>query len=101
MVYCRGCGKEIHSTAPTCPHCGAQQIARAPAATGGTKSRIAAVVLALILGGFGAHKFYLGQVGHGIVYLLFCWTFIPAIVAFVEFVIYASMSDQAFAEKYG
>ena len=25
MVYCRGCGKEIHETAPTCPHCGALQ----------------------------------------------------------------------------
>lgn len=27
MVFCRGCGKEIHETAPTCPHCGAPQIA--------------------------------------------------------------------------
>jgi len=26
MVYCRACGKEIHETAPTCPHCGAAQI---------------------------------------------------------------------------
>lgn len=25
MVFCRGCGKEIHETAPTCPHCGATQ----------------------------------------------------------------------------
>ncbi|MDH4943895.1 zinc ribbon domain-containing protein [Sulfurimonas sp. C5] len=25
MVYCRGCGKEIHETAETCPHCGAPQ----------------------------------------------------------------------------
>jgi len=25
MVFCRGCGKEIHSTAPTCPTCGAPQ----------------------------------------------------------------------------
>lgn len=25
MVFCRGCGKEIHETAATCPHCGAQQ----------------------------------------------------------------------------
>jgi hypothetical protein len=25
MVFCRGCGKEIHNTAPTCPHCGAPQ----------------------------------------------------------------------------
>lgn len=25
MVFCRGCGKELHDTAPTCPHCGAPQ----------------------------------------------------------------------------
>ncbi len=25
MVFCRGCGKEIHEIAPTCPHCGAPQ----------------------------------------------------------------------------
>lgn len=25
MVYCRGCSKEIHETARTCPHCGAPQ----------------------------------------------------------------------------
>lgn len=25
MVFCRGCGKEIHEEAPSCPHCGAVQ----------------------------------------------------------------------------
>lgn len=25
MVFCRGCGKEIHNTAPMCPMCGAPQ----------------------------------------------------------------------------
>jgi len=25
MVFCHGCGKEIHETAPACPHCGALQ----------------------------------------------------------------------------
>lgn len=25
MVFCRGCGKEIHESAPTCPHCGVPQ----------------------------------------------------------------------------
>ncbi len=25
MVFCRGCGKEIHDTAPMCPKCGAPQ----------------------------------------------------------------------------
>ena len=29
MVFCRGCGKEIHETAPTCPHCGCPQILQA------------------------------------------------------------------------
>lgn len=27
MVFCRGCGKEIHETAEFCPQCGAPQIA--------------------------------------------------------------------------
>ncbi len=26
MVFCRGCGKELHETAPTCPHCGFVQL---------------------------------------------------------------------------
>ncbi len=25
MIFCRGCGKQIHETAPTCPHCGSVQ----------------------------------------------------------------------------
>lgn len=31
MVFCRACGKELHESAPFCPHCGAPQAA-APAA---------------------------------------------------------------------
>ena len=26
MVFCRGCGKQIHETAESCPHCGASKI---------------------------------------------------------------------------
>ena len=44
-------------------------------------------VLALFLGGIGVHKFYAGQIGTGICYLLFCWTFIPGIIAFIEAII--------------
>lgn len=25
MIFCRGCGKQIHETAQSCPHCGATQ----------------------------------------------------------------------------
>ena len=67
----------------------------------GEKNRIVAIVLAFFLGGFGVHKFYLGRIGWGVIYLLFCWTFIPTIVAFIEFIIYLCMSDKDFARKYG
>ena len=64
------------------------------------KSRVAAILLALFLGGFGAHKFYLGQVGMGLLYLVFCWTGIPAIVALVEAILYLLASDEDFQKKY-
>lgn len=44
-------------------------------------------VLAFFLGGIGVHKFYAGRIGSGIIYLLFCWTFIPAFIALIEFII--------------
>jgi TM2 domain-containing membrane protein YozV len=48
------------------------------------KDRGTALLLTLLLGGIGAHRFYLGQVGAGLAYLLFCWTFIPLIISFFE-----------------
>lgn len=50
-------------------------------------NQLAYCLFAFLLGGFGVHKFYAGKVGLGIVYLLFCWTFIPAIIALVEGII--------------
>ena len=96
--YCSGCATIIHRDAPTCPQCGAPQ---ADVYGIDRKSRGVAIVLALFLGGFGAHKFYLGRSGWGLLYLIFCWTFIPAIIAFIELIIYACMSEQAFHAKYG
>lgn len=43
MMFCRGCGKEIHSTAPLCPHCGAPQGAVTSPATVGTLNAQATV----------------------------------------------------------
>ena len=45
------------------------------------KDRTTAILLTLFLGGIGAHRFYLGQIGLGVLYLLFCWTLAPAIIA--------------------
>ncbi len=48
------------------------------------KEVTAGVLLALFLGGVGAHKFYMGQPVMGVVYILFFWTFIPLVVSLVE-----------------
>lgn len=50
-------------------------------------NKVAYCLLALFLGGIGIHKFYAGKTVAGILYILFCWTFIPAIIAFFEFII--------------
>lgn len=42
------------------------------------------ILLAILVGGFGLHKFYEGKAGLGILYLLFCWTGIPSIIALIE-----------------
>jgi len=65
-----------------------------------TKSRTVAVLLALFLGGIGAHKFYLGKVGIGLLYLLFFWTFIPAFISILEAIMYLGMSNEGFAVRY-
>jgi hypothetical protein len=38
--------------------------------------------------------------GMGFLYLIFCWTFIPAIIAFIEFILLISMDDKSFNVKY-
>ena len=66
----------------------------------GDKDKTTAALLALFLGGIGVHKFYLGQSGTGIVYLLVFWTFIPAIIAFVEAIILFTQSEEKFDAQY-
>lgn len=47
-------------------------------------NKVTYALFAFFLGGFGAHKFYAGKVGTGILYIVFCWTFIPSIIALIE-----------------
>lgn len=48
------------------------------------KSRITGFVLTFFLGGFGAHHFYLGRIGLGVLYAIFIWTGIPSIIGIIE-----------------
>ena len=65
------------------------------------KSKVTAALLAFFLGGFGAHKFYLGKPMVGLVYLVLCWTYIPAIIAFIEGLGYLCTNENDFQAKFG
>ena len=94
MAFCGKCGHQIHPTDAICPQCGAVQHAKP------IKKQTVALVLASTLGLFGIHRFYLGQRLSGLVYLLFCWTGIPALLALIESIIYACTSPQKWADRY-
>jgi len=64
------------------------------------KSKVTAGVLAIILGGLGIHKFYLGKIGMGILYIAFCWTGIPEVVGLIEGILYLTATDEDFQTKY-
>ena len=64
------------------------------------KDKTTAGLLALFLGGFGIHRFYLKQTGLGILYLVFCWTYIPAIMGAIDGIIFFTMNENKFNEKY-
>ena len=74
----------------------------------GDKNRIVAAVLAFFLGHWGIHKFYLGKTNAGIIMLLMGtvgWILvIPGLanltIAFIEFIIYLTKSDQQFYQDY-
>jgi len=94
--FCRDCGAEINSRAEICPKCGIRQMG----SFDGNSCKLTAGLLALLVGGFGIHHFYLKHTGRGILYLLFCWTFIPSIVSFIEGIIYLTCSEEEFQRKY-
>tara|TARA_B100000401_G_C52804546_1_gene720412 strand:- start:42 stop:275 length:234 start_codon:yes stop_codon:yes gene_type:complete len=64
------------------------------------KNKTTAAILAFFLGAFGVHRFYLGKIGQGFAYLLLCWTGIPGIIAFIDFIIFLTMAEEKFNEKY-
>ena len=124
-AFCRECGSAVSKKAKLCPKCGAPTTiddfpppdamgpgpgieirlggpggGRSTNRGGDPKSKVVAGILALMLGGLGVHHFYLGNATLGVVYLLFCWTLIPALVSFIEAIVFLTMSDESFDRKY-
>jgi TM2 domain-containing membrane protein YozV len=74
-MYCKNCGNKIREEAVYCIHCGSVVGGEACANTA-QKSKVAAGLFGILLGGFGVHSFYLGFVGKGIAQIcltIFCF----------------------------
>lgn len=122
-MFCSNCGNEVDSKAVACPKCGVSPLQEKKFCyncgvkieenqavcikcgiglprSGAHKKKLIAGILGIVLGDFGIHKFYLGSWGWGIIYLLFCWTYIPALVGFIEGILYLFMDDSKFHQKY-
>jgi len=65
------------------------------------KRRDLAAIMALLLGSFGVHKFYLGQYGWGILYFLFSWSGIPTLAGWVEGILMLVRPEADFIRRYG
>jgi TM2 domain-containing membrane protein YozV len=79
------------------------------AIAGGESKKISAALIALFLGPFGGHKFYLGYNVQGIIMLLvFLFglillgipSLIIGFIAFIEFILYLKKSDEEFEQTY-
>lgn len=73
------------------------------------KSKTTAGILAILLGGFGAHYFYIGKVGAGFVYMLLIFGItiitcgigaILSVLPLIQGILMLTMSDEEFDRKY-
>ncbi len=74
--FCQNCGAETSLNAEVCIKCGSRLATSTP--TEGVKSKLAAGLLGILLGGLGIHRFYLGYIGIGaamLILYLFGWFF--------------------------
>lgn len=98
---CRYCGNMINGVYRPAPSGFQQQINNmGNNIQAGKKDKWVAIILALILGGFGAQYFYLGKITSGVICLIFCWTGIPAIWGLIFAIILLTKSDAEFYAQY-
>ncbi len=137
--FCHACGGSVNKRASVCPDCGVRQFdpddeddeddedeyRRAERRRDDAihSTRVTAAILGILLGGFGVHKFVLGNTGAGVAMLLTSLLSIPAaillgaftcglglillpgaavmsVIGLVEGVLYLTKSDREFRREY-
>jgi len=72
--FCSTCGAIILEKAEICPKCGVRQAVVSEKKTAvenaSEKDWLTTLLLAIFVGGFGVHRFYVGKIGTGIIMLI-------------------------------
>jgi RNA polymerase subunit RPABC4/transcription elongation factor Spt4/TM2 domain-containing membrane protein YozV len=115
--HCHECGAVIRGKAAVCPKCGVAQFGRGDYGDLGDSyefqeagtNRIAAGILAILLGCLGIHKFVLGYTGAGVIMLLVsilggclygAGPVVMAVIGIVEGILYLTKTDREFYNTY-
>lgn len=86
-MFCKNCGYGMSEAAEACPDCGH------PAIVKGKKNKVVFVLLALFLGGLGVHRFYLGDIGLGLLMCALLLVGISPLIALVEAIVIGLRKD--------
>ncbi|WP_294308979.1 TM2 domain-containing protein [Chryseobacterium endophyticum] len=65
-----------------------------------SEKKVTAGILAILLGGFGVHKFYLGYTKAGIIQILLSFLCIGGLIGLIEGIMYLTKSDEEFDRTY-
>ena len=115
-MYCPSCGTEADEGASFCKNCGKvmSDAGRSESEAFGSrgyasdhprpkKNKVAAGVLAIVLGGLGIHKFYLGYVVSGILMIVITVVtcgIVGPIIGLIEGILYLTKTDEEFYDAY-
>lgn len=122
LIKCDQCGNMVSENAASCPKCGNPINGNAQTPQGfnlnaGPKDRKTTAFLALFLGSFGVHYFYLGKIIPAAVFLgayilgLILWlgvglrfivtpAFVVGVLSIIQAIMMFKMTDETFNEKF-